>query len=64
MPEEQEACCPHCGGTDGYYFKSIQEYEQSKDWHGEAEGCCFLRIVRETKPRCVDCQKLVNLNHS
>lgn len=53
--------CPHCGG-ESYSYKTVQEFchiglfsEDTNFDEGE-----FNRVIRETKPRCDSCGRVVD----
>jgi len=56
--ESPQKCCTHCGGINGYSYSRIERFsvQGDWDWHEAAEP---VKVERETKPRCDDCNKVV-----
>ena len=52
--------CPKCGGINGYSYRRTEEYTVNGNWDGD-ENAEYDSIAKETKPRCIDCGKVVNL---
>lgn len=50
--------CPYCGSDEGYGYRSIQSFDMCGMWGKDPEGECN-GVVRETKPRCNNCGKVI-----
>ena len=51
--------CPHCGGINGFFTRVIFDCQRFTSWASgdiDTEG---YKIVSETNPRCMDCEKSV-----
>ncbi len=59
------ASCPHCGDDDGYYENRTLVFKYATGWDGEEDPGCtgpeFLRMVSTTKPRCLSCNRIVEI---
>ena len=52
-------CCPHCGGSSGYTYSRTETYTVSGSWGREENAHYDGGPMRETKPRCADCNKII-----
>ena len=49
--------CPFCGGTDGYYHKSINRLTQYNGWDGSAVDCDTDLLRGGKREYCQGCNR-------
>lgn len=53
--------CPHCGGTNGFYAKSIVKFQTNYEWNGDSCGGEVGDQVRGGSAHyCYDCDRNVS----
>jgi hypothetical protein len=53
------SCCPCCGGSSGYSYSRTETYTVNGSWGREEQAHYDGRPIKETKPRCADCNKII-----
>lgn len=51
--------CPHCKSKNGYTYTYVSQHTQWMDYDGHGVSNTVDRTYRESKKRCIDCDKII-----